>query len=131
MKNKKKLTKKILIEDYTNESFEWMTKEYGCAEFVLCPIIRRGKIREVHMYPAQQPNAKHFYVIKNSYGWEGVHFGTLLVQENGKDKVNQPTVWTTHYCKEHKTHSFSFYVPRGAKSFSISNGLGKFCLNWE
>lgn len=131
MEKSTKLTKKILIDDYKEQYFEWRTKEYGRAEFILCPIIKRSKIREIHLYPIQQPNAKHYYVIKNSYGWEGVHFGTLLVQEDGKDKVEQPTVWSTHFCKRHKTHSFEFYVPRGAKSFSVGNGLGKFCLNWK
>lgn len=131
MENKNKLSKKILVEDYKEQPFEWKTKKYGCAEFILCPIIKRNKIRAIYLYPAQQPNAKHYYVIKNDHGWEGIHFGSLLIEGKRKNTIQQPTIWTTHFCEKHKTHSFSFYVPRKARSFFITNGLGKFCLNWR
>lgn len=140
MKNTQGLTEKILFEDY-EQPFEWLTKEYGRAEFILCPIIKEDKIIEVHMYPIQQPDAKNYFVIKNDEGWKGIHFGCLLIEgkptfstvilRKPKDRIEQPVVWKTHFCKDHKTHSFRLYVPRESKSFFITSGLGDFCLNWK
>lgn len=119
------LTKKILQED-EYVSFDWKTNN-GRAEFVLCPIFKYGKLRKLCIYPMSQPNAKHFYEIENKEGWGGIDFSGLLIN----DKLEDPHIWTTHFCKEHKTHSLSFYVPKKSKAFCITTGLGNCCINWK
>lgn len=124
----KKITKKVLREDYQKQPFIWMTKQYGHAEFIICPIIKRGKMKKVMMYPVQQPEAKHYYEVTHPDGWSGIDFGTYLKNNN---QLEKPWVWNTHYCKEHKSHSFRLYVPRESTGFFITSGLGKFCINWR
>ena len=124
---KNKLSKKILTEDYKPQAFEWMSKEYGHAEFILLPIVKRNKIREVHLYPLQQPNAKEYFVMKNKYGWDGIHFGNLLKYE----KLKQPIIWTSGYDKKHKSFQFRFHVPKESKAFFITTGMGHCCINWR
>ena len=128
---KTKLTKKTLTDSMLSKpnEFEAVTQNYGRAEFVVCPIIIRGKIREVYIYPLQQPNAKNYFYVENKDGWNGIHFGTLLLENN--KGIDQPCVWKTFYCKEHKCHSFEFYVPKSSKSFSLNNGLGGLWFEWR
>jgi hypothetical protein len=115
---KTKLTKKIIFEDYKEINFDWMTKECGHAEFILVPMIKRNKIREVHIVPLQQPNAKEFFVMENKDGWDGIFFGSS-------------TVWTSGYDKKLKTFQFRFYVPKESKSFFITTGAGHCFINWR
>jgi hypothetical protein len=92
-----------------------------------------NSIKEVFIYPAQQPDAKHYYYIKGN--WDGVRFGSLLFKydtiKGVQTKLNQPVVWMTHWCKEHKCQSFMFYVPKNAKSFFVTTSLGAFNLEWR
>ena len=137
MNKTEKLTKVDLTEDtfmkYTEQPFEWMTKEYGRAEFTICPVWKGNRIKEVFIYPAQQPDAKHYYYIKGN--WDGVRFGSLFYKydtvKGVQTKLNQPVVWMTHWCKEHECQSFSLYVPKNAKSFFVTTGLGAFNLEWR
>jgi len=148
MSEGKKLTKLEITDysifNYKIQPFVSNTKEYGNAEFIMCPVWRRGKIREVYMYPKQQPNAEHYYYLVNEDGWEGVNFGSLLyelvgevgdgkggVLTLGKNVIHSPNVWNTFWCKEHKCQAFEFYVPKNSKGFFISTGLGKFCIEWR
>lgn len=120
------LTKLELKEDYVPIPFEWRTDEAGTAEFVLFPIITNGRMTQVKMSPYQQPNAKHYYVINNDEGWEGISFGHLLVG----NKLNFPNVWKTDLYKD-GMHSIRMYVPHEAKSFFIRTALGNFCIYWQ
>lgn len=128
MSNTKKLKEKILTEDYKEIPFTWKTDKCGHAEFVVCPIVKRGKIREVYVYPSQQPKAEDYFVFKADWGLEGIHFGTHLKTDG---KISQPIVWKTHFCKEHKSHSFNMYVPVESKAFFLTTGLGCLCFNWR
>jgi hypothetical protein len=133
----KKLTKIDLTDDdifnYKEQPFEWMTEQYGRAEFVICPIWKGSSIKEVFIHPAQQPDAKHYYHIKGN--WKGISFGDLLFNydtiKGVQSKLNSPKVWMTMWCKEHKCQSFRLYVPRNSNSFFVSTGLEKFCINWR
>jgi hypothetical protein len=51
MESNKKLTRIDLTDDtifnYKEQPFEWMTKEYGRAEFTICPVWKGNRIKEV------------------------------------------------------------------------------------
>lgn len=123
------LTQLEIDDDYQEISFDWFTPEYGRAEFVICPILKKDRIVKIYLSPLQQPNAKHYFTPVSPHdGWSGIDFGDLLTSENTVEYVH---VWQTSFCKQHNSHSFRFYVPKGSKSFFFSNNLDKFCLNWR
>jgi len=111
-----KLEEKILKVDELIR-YNWKTKEYGRAEFIFCPIWKRGKIIKLHIYPMQQPDAKYFYILDvtaNSkyicpYSW------THLGKEN-------PWPWQFYWCKEHKCMSIKIYVPPNTNTLRITTG---------
>lgn len=84
----------------------------GHAEFVICPVYKRGKLKEVFIYPQQQHNIKYYYHYKlpyTPYAW-GVD------SYNSDDPVN---IWMWFWCKEHKCMSLELYVPKYANYFSV------------
>lgn len=120
------LQRKDLQEDYKEQSFKWMNDTW--AAFAICPIIKKGRIHEVWIYPKHQPEATNYYVITNEDGWEGIDFGCFLKEDK---KLEFPQIQETYFCKEHKSHSFYLLVPKESKAFFISTGLSKCCINWR
>lgn len=114
--------KKINLTGQDSISFEWRSDNYGRAEFAVCPIFKYGKMVEVHIYPKQQPNAKHYYVWKGNA--EGLYF-------QGYEGLENPKIWITSWCKEHKCHSFTMYVPTDSKFMWINFSLGRLGINFR
>ena len=99
------------------------TKEYGRAEFSICPVFKRGYIRECYIYPYQQgTNTYYQVVIPPRMKLTGLYFGA--------DPDNPPRAWMTFWCKEHKCHAFLFYVPRELTSFVVEAMAGTLTLTW-
>lgn len=48
--------------------FKDRTDSYGRAEFILCPIYKRGKIVELFVYARQQKDIKYFLHWKSEWG---------------------------------------------------------------
>lgn len=121
------------------QSFEWMYEAPGVlgsqAQFDVCPIWRYGLIREVFIFPVDQPDAKNCYIVKSSQGFEGLDFGQFFYEYDtvrGKQhRVNFPIIWKTYWCGEHKTQAIRLYVPKNSKSFFLSRSLEKLCFNWK
>lgn len=109
-----KLTEVILTHDSV-VPFTAFTKNYGRAEFQICPVVKRGKLKELFIYPKQQPDAKNFYhVVFGDYppdAWQVMSWTHL--------GMNEPKVWLFNWCKEHKCQMISVYVPKQANSFRI------------
>ena len=132
-----KLKHKIIFVDWwigmkepDTIKFDWKSEDYGRAEFILCPIWRRGKLRKVFLYPAQQPSAEFYYeIIPKDHHWVGIFFGHFLNEE--KDSLSQPDIWDSFWSKQHKCQAFRFHVPVGSKELEIRTGLEKFNMNWK
>lgn len=116
------------------QKFEWQS-ETSTAQFDICPIWKGGLIKEVYIYPVDQPGAKHYYYAKSEEGFEGIDFEHLHYKydtiKGTQSRINFPVVWKTYWCKDHKTQAIRFYVPRHSKSFFLSRGLEKLCFNWR
>jgi hypothetical protein len=85
----------------------------GHAEFVVCPVYSRGKLKEVFIYHKQQRNIKYYYHFKfpySPYAWGIESYNTY------NDPVN---IWRMAWCAEHKCLSLELYVPKYTDYFEI------------
>lgn len=94
--------------------FVQRTKEYGNAEFEICPVFRRGILTDVWIYPAQQPHAKKFFHLAVNY--KPSSFSVSAWIQKG---LLDPRIWIMFWCKEHKCMSFRVYPPNGATNFEV------------
>lgn len=119
-----KLIEKV-IKDYKDFRipFKERTEKYGRAEFVFCVkwktrwswdgwFKQEKVIDEIYIYPAQQPDAKYYYRIKNGFSrdytiqsWVG---------------LSDPKIWMFNWCNQHKCLSFRVYVPNDSKYIDVS-----------
>jgi len=95
-------------------SFIPSTREYGIAEFSACPMFRRGKLKEIIIWPLQQPKAKYYY--KYIFNNPPQDFSFISVVSKG---ISEPKIWLHFWCKQHKCHSFRMYVPPESNCFRI------------
>lgn len=80
----------------------------GRAEFVFCPVIKSGKIREVHIFRRQQRQSDKHYLVK-LYSDERAGIGFRHNPEGSRGNALAP--WYYSVCQEHKGMSISVYVP--------------------
>lgn len=104
--------------------FTALTKEYGKAEFNICPVYKRGKLKKLYLYPRQQPYAKEFFVY--TFNSPPLDWSILSWVHQGLD---EPFIWLHYWCKEHKCASFSVYTPPQAKYFEV-HALSNFSINF-
>ena len=105
--------KEKILDDGDVVEFVPITHDFGRAEFMCCPVYKYGKLKEFYIYHAQQENVEYYYKVIfstppldfsiTSYGCEA-----------------DPKIWIHFWCKEHKSNSFRFYVPRDSHKFRIS-----------
>lgn len=100
-----------VLEENDIVPFKAMTKEYGRAEFTFCPVYKRGKLKEIHISPQQQPDAKENFVIHNTY--------SDSFQITSFDYKEPPRPWLYMWCAEHKCPAFRVYVPDDVKAFQV------------
>jgi hypothetical protein len=93
----------IAIKDGDYLPFVARTENLGTAEFVICPIWKRNKLVKLHIYPKQQELMDYYYV------WEG--YGRHSLQFSGYQGLQDPKIWYSYFCKEHKCLSLRLYVP--------------------
>ena len=104
------------LEHGDNVSFKAIHKEYGVAEFIVCPLMKRGKITELRLYPAQQDNPKGiYYAIKCHKNVDSFSIKSWV-------GINTPDCWMNFWCKEHKTMETICSVPSNASWFYIHMG---------
>ena len=101
------------------------TKEYGCAEFSICLIFKRGHIRGCYIYPIQQVTNTYYRVtIPDTLKLRIIYFSSHYPDE--------PRIWRTWWCKEHKCHALEFYVPKEGNSFTVNCSMGDTLLfDWH
>lgn len=96
----------IKIKDKDFLPFIYTTKNYGRAEFEICPQYKYGKLVKIGIYPRQQQDCSYYYE------WEGGKKISLTLESY--DKLQEPNIWRFVYCKIHKSQSMRVYVPEGA-----------------
>jgi len=108
----KELTE-IKVEKPIFIPFKWLTHKYGRAEFLVCPIYKRGKLIEYFIYAKQQENITNYWHFYN----ERQEKDLFITSYNG---LKDPTVCRTFYCKEHKTICIELYVPVHAQYLKLN-----------
>lgn len=121
---KKELTEKVLKDGDVVE-FVPMTEKYGRAEFIVCATYSRGKFKQLHVYPAQQEDAKHFYTITPAYSPQD-----WSVSSWTHKGIEEPRAWINWWCKEHKGPACRVYVPKNSTRFQVSV-LSNLSLNFD
>lgn len=93
--------------------FTPITKEYGRAEFNICPIWENGQIVKVYIYPMANPDAEEYWVIKTPGRQQ------FRVDSWTHKGMNRPWHWLFYWCTEHRCMSFRSYAPDGATKFTV------------
>lgn len=81
----------------------------GRAEFVFCPVIRRSRFAEIHIFRKQQRRADRHYIVKLPKDVPAIGFDHKISDFHKENLAP----WNYVPCKEHKGLSFSIYVPDG------------------
>lgn len=109
------IEKEIKFGDRIN--YQPRHKDYGRAEFTLCPVFKRGIIRILYIFPKQQEsNTCYKLVLPTPSRFRCLWFSTF--------PDRSPYIWHTGWCKEHKCYSLEFYVPVGCDYFDIGANFG-------
>lgn len=107
-----KLWKEQLLVPGSRIYFQWASKEYGRAEFSVCPVYKYGKLVDMYIYPRQQKDVDTYY---------HAHFNNppYDFSFSSYDNLTEPRIWIHGWCKEHKCNFFRLYVPDYSKYFEI------------
>jgi hypothetical protein len=122
--------KEVIVEKPTFIPFVWIDRtpggsNLGRAEFDVCQIYKRGKLSEYFVYPQQQRDMENYWHVVNPIP-EGVF--TISSYE----RLADPNVWKTGWCKEHKTVYLSIYVPTDSKFIWLNaHGIGFTRTKWD
>ncbi len=103
------------------ESFKFKatSKQYGRAEFCICPIIKYGKVRKIYLTAMQQLNGKHYQIIiPNHYK---IH---IISVTDFTHSPKPPNMWRSVWCKEHKTFANIWYVASHANTITVREHFG-------
>ena len=105
----------IILKDSDVVFFTPKTSLYGLAYFDICPVVRKGQLREIFIIPRQQPDAKHYYriTVQGSCNSWGVDAWT-------QSGISYPRVRRLFWCKEHKCQGMKVSVPPESNCFEVS-----------
>ena len=103
--------------------FKPMHKDYGHAEFDICPVFKYGKLKKVLVYRRQQ-GTNEVYEIESQGQKE---FQITTWTHKGYDV---PNIWRNWWCKDHKTISSSVYVPKQTDIIKFDSS-STFCIRFE
>lgn len=117
--------KEKILNDGDIVKFTNCTQEYGRAEFICCPVFKRGKLKEFYIWPSQQPDAKYYY--KVIFKYPPIDFSVCSWSHLG---IDNPNIWLHSWCEKHKCHSFRLYVPTQSNQFRIEK-LSNFSVRFE
>lgn len=124
---KRELLRERIIEFGDEIKYTPMTKEYGQAEFSICPVFKRGYIEELYIYHLQQPDIRYFHKLVPDGKYNALNFSAY-----GGDFYDAPRIWQTWWCKEHKCYSIELYVPNKGDSFTVECHFGDtISLEWR
>lgn len=87
--------------------YRYNHKRFGRAEFILCPVFKRGYMQKLFIYRKQQGESGAF-VLDVAKVCPRV---SQFMVETWTHKTEAPRIWKNFWCKEHKCISFEVYVP--------------------
>jgi len=98
---------------------ECLTHNYGRAEFVVCPVFKDGILKNLFIYPKQQPKyfGKAFNVDLEGYEAKSIQYC-------GYPVLADPRIWYSFWCEEHKCYSVELYVADNTKYLKINPHFG-------
>lgn len=103
--------------------FEPMHKDYGRAEFDICPVFKYGKLRKVLVFRRQQETNEVYEI--EAQGQKEFQIATWTHKG-----FENPYIWRNWWCKEHKTIAFSVYVPKGTNIMNFDS-LSAFGIRFD
>jgi len=120
----KKLDELKPIEITLDSKIDYKAKHpsFGRAEFQICPVFKRGYIRELFIYRKQQ-EARTFYHLDLESELEGSRINVFSITA-WSHETDYPRIWRNFWCKEHKTISFEVYVPDNTDTIEFSFHFG-------
>ena len=120
--------KETVISIGDSISYKYEDKNYGRAEFVVCPVFKRGIMRECYIYPMQQPEYFEKYFKIDLSGRK-----TRVISLSSHPPFEaDPRVWMMFWCKEHKCFSFELYVADNTARLEIDYHFGDtLCLDFK
>lgn len=80
----------------------------GRAEFVICQNWKYGRLKKFFIYPSQQRDVKFAYFVN-------CNSTALRISSWTHKGIEEPEVWLSFYCKDHKGFGQRVYVPRNSK----------------
>ena len=100
----KKLKEIVVSGSLAEFPFQLLHKDYGRAEFVICPVFKNGKLVELFCEPQQQ-ETDFYYHIKD------INYETFSVQSWEYKGYDVPKIWIHGWCDTHKTQFMRVYPP--------------------
>ena len=93
------------------------TEKYGLAEFVICHVFKRGYLKELYITPNQQEtNIQYHLIVPPDFKINTISYGGMY--------PNDPRVWFTFWCKEHKCYALEMYVPDNSNYIEVGYHFG-------
>ena len=108
--------KEVILEDGDEVKFTALTKNLGRAEFLFCPVYKRGLLKEMYIHPLQQENVKNYYKIIIEEKTVSFNIDSYV------HKMDSPMFWWWSWCKDHKANCFRCYVPSNSNCFKVEKG---------
>ena len=97
--------------------FDASSERYGTAEFIFCFVLKRGKLKELFIWPSQQANVTEFFHVALPYAPQ--QFGVSAWTHK---EMDEPRSWMFFWCREHRCVAMRVYVPKQAKCFRVHFG---------
>lgn len=112
--------------------FKWMDREHGgrslgWAYFKVCQVWKRGRIKKLIIYPAQQRSDDYFvYEIPEDY--KATEFNLSSYTLNDSEAV----ITSNSYCNEHKAILSAIRVPKESEYFVLTLHFGNsICMDFH
>jgi len=119
--NKSKKKEKV-IEITVNDVIEYkpLHKDLGRAEFQICPVFKKGIMRELFIYRKQQDTNETYKIDLRKINYKAKVFQI----ESWTHKTDPPRIWNEAWCKDHKTIMHEVYVPDNTNQIRFSLHFG-------
>jgi hypothetical protein len=108
----------VEITDDQRIYFEPGSERFGHAEFLFCPVWRRGTVRELFITRLQQERHGEMFHVAHPDPKGASEFQVSSWRHEG---MEPPNVWLMLWCAEHKTMALEVYVPVDAHSLRVES----------
>jgi hypothetical protein len=118
---KKNMTERKLTTIELGQAIPFTCRDdkYGRAEFIVCPVFKRGIMRELYIDPKQQPQ-----YFEEWFKVDLVDIRIKTLSLSGYLLGRDPRVWHSFWCKTHKCFSLELYVANDTSSLTVVTHFG-------